>query len=37
MGMMLRRHRDKPDETPATEPSDDKPDETPAKKTAKKG
>lgn len=36
MGMMLRRHRDKPDETSAPEPSDDKPDETPAKKTAKR-
>jgi len=37
MGMMLRRHRGKPDETPDPEPSDDKPDETPEKKTTKKG
>lgn len=35
--MMLRRHRDKPDETTDPEPSDGKPDETTEKKTSKKG
>jgi hypothetical protein len=35
MGMMLHRHRDKPDETPEKKPETE-PDETPEKKPARK-